>query len=288
VIVKSFNLDRLSRRDANDVQGEIATQSAVNHPNIAKLQAVYNNKRRVRMVIEHLEGGDLFDHLAFRGSFGDLETALIVKQVLEAVEHLHDNGIVHRDIKLENIVYETAERDKVKLIDFGYSTFWEAGQQPMRRTCGTMTYLAPEVLKEAYTNKADLWCVGVAAHAMLTGKQITRRPDGSPVFSPEFSRCSPGAQDFVTKLLRSDPRRRMSASEALKHRWLQEMVSDEIPKLGKSGWRRSFSVTPSRKSLTGFASFGRRKISAWWTAAREAKVAFGLAPEMRVMPSQSA
>jgi len=223
VAVKSFKLEELSRRAQLDLDREIQTQFSIDHPNVAKVEAIYKSDRRLRLVMELLEGGDVFDHLEESGgSISEARTAPVIRQLLEAVVHLHDMGIVHRDIKLENLVYESKRRDKVKLIDFGLCSHWQEGQRPLRRSCGTLAYLPPEMARGAYTNKADLWCVGTAAYTMLTGEKLLRNENWGPVYTETFSRCSKGAKQFVAALLSADPDLRPCAREALQHRWLLE------------------------------------------------------------------
>jgi serine/threonine protein kinase len=134
---------------------------------------------------------------------------------------MHRQGLVHRDIKLENIVYESNDRDRVKLIDFGLCTAWEPKDGPMSRFCGTVSYLAPEVQKGSYTSKVDLWCVGAATYTLLTGELLCRNSSWGPIFSKRFGNLSAEAKNFITGLLVVDPKARMSASAALRHRWMQ-------------------------------------------------------------------
>jgi serine/threonine protein kinase len=225
VAVKSFKLEELSRRAQLDLDREIQTQFSIDHPNVAKVEAICKSDRRLRLVMELLEGGDVFDHLEeTEGSISEAQTARVIRQLLEAVAHLHDMGIVHRDIKLENLVYESKKRDKVKLIDFGLCSRWAEGKKPLRRSCGTLAYLPPEMTRGAYTNKADLWCVGTAAYTMLTGEKLLRDENWNPVFTQTLGRLSKGAKQFVEALLHPDPDRRPSAREALQHFWLREAL----------------------------------------------------------------
>merc|ERR1719444_653260 len=88
--------------------------------------------------------------------------------MLLAVNYIHSHGVVHRDIKLENFLYETKEGDHLKLIDFGFSKIWSPNTK-MRASCGTLAYVAPEVLSQNYTSKCDLWSLGFIAFILLFG-----------------------------------------------------------------------------------------------------------------------
>lgn len=222
VAIKTLEKEQLSLRRRIDLNSEIARQSTLNHPHIARLRAVYKSKKHVRLVMEHLSGGTVYSLHKKKELFSEVETAIVIQQVLEAVAHMHLQGVVHRDIKLENVVYTDATQSKVKLIDLGLATLWSEGMAPMKRGCGTPACVAPEVLLERYTSKADLWCVGVMAHKLLTGEDHQFMSGTSAVIlSPNLRDCSTQARKFVTALLSFDDEVRPSAQEALLHKWLQ-------------------------------------------------------------------
>merc|ERR1712183_1203924 len=91
--------------------------------------------------------------------------------MLLAINYIHTHGIVHCDIKLENFMYELPDNDHLKLIDFGFSRFWEPGNAVavMALSCGTLSYVAPEILNKNYTSQSDLWSLGVIAFILLFG-----------------------------------------------------------------------------------------------------------------------
>jgi serine/threonine protein kinase len=250
VAVKSFKVPELSVRDSMDLNNEIVSQSAMDHPNVARLKAVYRDEKRVLLVVEYLEGGDVFDHLERVGRFHESQAILVVRQLLKAVEHLHTQGFVHRDIKLENLAYKSAKQDKVKLIDFGLCTKWREGGKPMERCCGTEKFMAPEMLLGAYTNKVDLWCVGAAAYTMITGEEFRRHVVWT---LSSFRSCSEEARDFVDALLTADPAARPSASKALEHAWLRDRTTSApstTPGTAELGSRLSWSARRPRKEGT--------------------------------------
>jgi len=221
VAVKTFEVDGFSARQCSDLKNEIDNQSLVDHPNVARLHDWYESPDRVHLVVEKLHGGIIFEQ-GVDCALCEERAATVLAQILRAVEHLHGQGVVHRDIKLENLMYARADEDHVKLIDFGLSCRWKEAERPLHRTCGTPVYIAPEVLLGAYTNKADLWSVGVVAHELLTGESPgldfwTR----TPIFSQRLKGCSPEASDFVKRLLTEDTSR-LSASDALRRTWIRK------------------------------------------------------------------
>eukprot|EP00971_Amphidinium_carterae_P171385 3397522-Amphidinium_carterae.1 len=177
-----------------------------------------------------MEGKELFDRVTERKRFTEYDAAEAVRQMLLAVNYLHSNGIVHRDLRLENFLYDKLGSDHLKLIDFGFSKVWDPTVK-MQCSCGTLSYAAPEVVQKSYTNKCDLWSVGVMAFILLsgympfTGSQDRMTEDilaGKFVLKPE---CWNGIQDgleFVQALLTVDPDKRLSASDALNHIWIQK------------------------------------------------------------------
>mmetsp|Transcript_41038 Transcript_41038/g.121694 ORF Transcript_41038/g.121694 Transcript_41038/m.121694 type:complete len:384 (+) Transcript_41038:89-1240(+) len=224
VAVKAFDLRVMSLRSKQDMCREMGVHSSLDHPNVAKVKASFWSEKKVfgYMVSEYLEGGTLFDHVQEAHMVSENHARIVVTQLLRALEYLHGLGFCHRDIKLENVVYTDEARHQVKLIDFGLCSKWREGTSPMGRVCGTKGYVAPEVVKAKYTNKADMWSLGVTVHAMLTGDIIGRGKDGTPVTSKKLRLCSPKVREFIEALLAPDPAARMSASEALGHGWLQD------------------------------------------------------------------
>merc|ERR1719230_500696 len=130
--------------------------------------------------------------------------------MLLAINYLHSRDIVHRDIKLENFLYEHKDSEHLKLIDFGFSKIWQPNTK-MAASCGTLAYVAPEVLRQSYTSKCDMWSFGVTIFIVLLGylpfsgpesHQCTAIKQGKYKKKPEsWSKISSSAQDFLTSLL---------------------------------------------------------------------------------------
>ena len=206
----------------------------------------YEDETYVHIVTEKCCGGDLYDRIERHHSSGngyfDLDersAARIIKSVLEAVSYLHGKGIVHRDIKPENILFETQDEDSpIKLIDFGLSRRHRHGiDSNMSSLRGTVYYMSPELLKCNYSSPTDVWSTGVVAYILLCGYPPFDGDNYSEIYASisagnlEFpadlgwSNKSPDCIDFITCLLRQDPRRRYTAREALMHPWILKMTS---------------------------------------------------------------
>jgi calcium-dependent protein kinase len=208
---------------------EVNVSLRVSHPNIARVFNVYENADGLTMVMEMGEGGDLFERLAEEGPFTEAKAARVLHQILLAVEYLHEQGYVHTDLKLENILFQSTSSDaEVLVIDFGFAQTFNGQKLSDRR--GTLGYMAPEVLKGSYTNKCDIFSLGVIAFGLLSGKSAfgmsepmrtnRRILTGDYSFKQFPAATSPGAMAFVAKLLTVDPEKRPSATEALEDPWL--------------------------------------------------------------------
>jgi calcium-dependent protein kinase len=181
--------------------------------------------------MECLEGGELFDRVTAKKRFSEDEASDALRQMLLALNYIHSHGIVHRDIKLENFVYDKKGSGHLKLIDFGFSKMWDpSGQERMHNSLGTISYVAPEVLGKSYTSQCDLWSLGVIGFILLGGYmpfsgseevQIRNIRKGNFVMKPErWKDISGEAKDFILKLLEVDPAKRLTAQTALEHPWI--------------------------------------------------------------------
>jgi len=228
VVVKSCRKIQMGKEAWETLLAGSAVHQNLSHRRIVKMDDLYTTPIVAHMALERLEGGNLQKELDKRGRFSEEQASYIMRQLLEALDYIHGEDIVHRDIKLENIMLEQQGELDVKLIDFGFATAWD-GLQKMSLKCGTIPYAAPELLNGAYTEKADVWAAGVVAHALLTGELVysgsmseirAKAKEGRPVLSEKLKDCSAGAQEFVKALLAHDPVQRVSAEEALGHPWL--------------------------------------------------------------------
>mmetsp|Transcript_11288 Transcript_11288/g.17176 ORF Transcript_11288/g.17176 Transcript_11288/m.17176 type:complete len:828 (-) Transcript_11288:222-2705(-) len=206
---------------------EIAVLKLVNHPNIIKLEGVYESRTHIYIVMEKLQGGELFQQLRGRPRFSEEEAAKLIRPILESVAYLHDLGIVHRDIKPENILCGGNLED-IKIADFGLSKMVLPSER-MDAACGTLSYVAPEVLTEqGYGQETDLWSVGVIMFLVLCGKLpfdgrtqheiICATVKGDITVSPStWNKLSEDTKLLIRQLLHKNPKSRITAREALRH-----------------------------------------------------------------------
>lgn len=226
--VKTLRRTNMSAKAWQGVQNEARIHLSMDHPHIVRLHRVYDEGSTMHLVMERLEGGELFYRLRDRRQFSEEEASDVACQVLSAVAYMHFQGVVHRDIKLENVMYVAKDSPRVKLIDLGFACRLN-DRQRLRTTCGTLQYMAPEVVTKSYNEKVDVWSVGSMVYTMLTGQSLFMGADeevfrkttaGRPDFSDRYFGLSKSAKDFIALLLATNPSRRLSASEADKHAWL--------------------------------------------------------------------
>jgi serine/threonine protein kinase len=238
-IIKAYVHDD---RKLEEMRNEIYTMSHLQHENVVRVHEAYERKRHIYLIMEYCSGGDLWarsDHCT------EEQAAAVIYKILQAVAYLHDHKVVHRDLKLENIMFSsTSPHADVKIIDFGLATRYLSDEHKrMTDRVGTLYSMAPQVLQGVYDAKCDLWSIGVIAYVLLSqGKQpfwgpprempweqrkkimIDRimRCDYMRMTGPSWNNRSKEAKEFVKALLRMDPSRRPSATKALQLPWLAQ------------------------------------------------------------------
>eukprot|EP01055_Gregarina_sp_Pseudo9_P005901 Gregarina_sp_Pseudo_9__5900@NODE_932_length_2053_cov_149_630089_g874_i0_p1_GENE_NODE_932_length_2053_cov_149_630089_g874_i0NODE_932_length_2053_cov_149_630089_g874_i0_p1_ORF_typecomplete_len561_score109_39Pkinase/PF00069_25/1_6e83Pkinase_Tyr/PF07714_17/9_3e53EFhand_7/PF13499_6/7_5e13EFhand_7/PF13499_6/7_1e16EFhand_1/PF00036_32/0_0013EFhand_1/PF00036_32/0_00019EFhand_1/PF00036_32/1_1e05EFhand_1/PF00036_32/8_4e08EFhand_6/PF13405_6/0_00083EFhand_6/PF13405_6/4_8EFhand_6/PF13405_6/2_3e08EFhand_6/PF13 len=213
---------------------EVAVVKQLDHPNIMKLYEFFGDKKYYYLVMEVYKGGELFDEIINRQKFSESDAASIMKQVLSGVTYLHKHHIVHRDLKPENLLLESKAKDAmIKIVDFGLSSHFDPSKK-LKDRLGTAYYIAPEVLRKKYDEKCDVWSCGVILYILLCGyppfggasdQEILKRVEkGKFSFDPaEWGNISSDVKDLIKHMLEYDPARRISAEEALRHKWIKKM-----------------------------------------------------------------
>ncbi|XP_037535909.1 serine/threonine-protein kinase Chk2 [Nematolebias whitei] len=217
---------------------ELKILQKVDHPCLIKTDDFYQTEDSYYIVLELMEGGELFHRIKSRQQLKEDVAKLYFYQMLCAVQYLHGNGIIHRDLKPENILLASNEDDcLIKVTDFSLSRILEETSL-MRTLCGTPSYLAPEVFTNASTTgyglAADAWSLGVLLFVCLSGyapfhENFSQRSVTEQIIRGEFTmvpakwtHVSNQAKDMVRKLLVVEPTKRMTVDEALQHPWLQD------------------------------------------------------------------
>lgn len=237
--VKSLSTQNISPKKASMLYNEVAIYLQLDHPNIAKLFEVYEDETAIHLVMEQCTGKELYDRLATKRKYSENDAINVTKQMLSAISYCHSHRICHRDLKLENWVYaDMSENAALKLIDFGFSRIFNPGV-PMTAMHGTVYYVSPEVMDGCYTQFCDIWSIGVIVYMLLSGSPpfngnadheiLVKIKKGT--FSMEGHRwngISLLAKQFVSHLLRKNPKERPSAEAALKYAWLNQHHSIDV------------------------------------------------------------
>ncbi|EWM29175.1 checkpoint kinase [Nannochloropsis gaditana] len=207
---------------------------SIAHPYVVRLQDIFQTEDVIYLVMELVQGGDLFDRIVDRGRYPEATARKLIRNVLQAVQYLHARNIVHRDLKPENILLVHRDSDvDVKLTDFGLAK--RTTSEGLKTFCGTPQYFAPEVLKRRnttqgtgrYGREADMWSLGVILYIVLSG---TPPFDDSTLFEqirtatytfegPEWESVSTQAKDLVSRLMTASPATRLEVDQALSHPW---------------------------------------------------------------------
>lgn len=214
------------------------------HQNIIHFYDSIETRNTLFIIMEYVSGIDLFQYLLEKGPLNEQTTRVVMQSVFSAVTYLHDQGVVHRDIKTENIIITNHDTDTmvVKIIDFGFST--SLHNDLTGSFLGTRGYLAPEMLQQRlYGTSVDVWSCGVVAYVLMSGQlpfdstvlTLEREREVCAAFFavPFLPKCrwrcvSSAAKDLLLRCLDTDPIRRITAHSALCHPWLQEGMREDI------------------------------------------------------------
>nr|XP_026267989.1 sperm motility kinase 2B-like [Urocitellus parryii] len=198
---------------------------SLEHPNVIQLFQVVDTHRNIYMVMEHAGLGQLLDHVP-QHDMQEKEACRLFQQIVCAMGYCHDKGIMHHDLKPENIILDA--RGHIKLIHFGFSTTVTPGQK-LHKFWGTLSHFAPEIiLRQAYEGPpVDIWSLGVILYFMLTGRCPFMGPTAKEVLRQivlgtyHIPPCvSVAAQILTCQILTLDPRKRPTAKQILQHPWL--------------------------------------------------------------------
>ncbi|KAM7345928.1 salt-inducible kinase 3 isoform 2-T6 [Cochliomyia hominivorax] len=211
---------------------EISILKNLRHRHITRLYEVMQSENMIYLVTEYASNGEIFDHLVENGRMKEPEAARVFTQLVSAVDYCHSKGVVHRDLKAENVLLD---RDmNIKLADFGFSNRYEEGSF-LNTWCGSPPYAAPEVFQglEYDGPKADIWSLGVVLYALVCGAlpfdgktllELKSRVVTGKFRIPYF--MSQDCEHLIRNMLVVEPERRYSLKQIIKHKWLSEWVSE--------------------------------------------------------------
>lgn len=224
------------------LEREVSILLKLDHPNIITFNETYQDFKYYYLVMEYCSGGELLDRIVSRKHLKEDECCEIMRKLFLAVNYIHQKKIVHRDLKPENILFsDESSEAELKIIDFGLSNIFNIGNDTKKldsssvsfhTKVGTPLYLAPEVLKGTYSVKCDIWSLGVIMYFLLSGKLPFLSNNEASLFqlvrkgifnfdSSEWVKVSTNAKSLILKLLNVNPKKRISAQQALDHPWFE-------------------------------------------------------------------
>ncbi|BFU25287.1 protein kinase, putative [Entamoeba histolytica HM-1:IMSS-B] len=229
VAIKKITKKDIPEDQLEMIKREIQLMRQLHHKNIVKLFDVYENNEILYLILEYVEGGELYDRLV-QGALNERQAACVLYQLVSAITYLHKNNIAHRDLKPENILCVYKNKLYIKIADFGLSKDFSTSL--LQTCCGTPSYVAPEIIKgDCYTCQCDIWSIGVITYLVLSGNLpfydeneeviFDKILDGHYDFSSSiWQTISVKAKDFIMKCLNENPNERPTSFDLLKHSWL--------------------------------------------------------------------
>jgi serine/threonine protein kinase len=237
---KEFAVKIIERDHETDEQvlHEVSIMNQLHHENLVAVVDFFEEDDFYYIVMELMAGGDVFDRIIDLNNYTEKDARDLAKILLVAVDYMHKSGVVHRDIKPQNIFLESKDDNSaIKVGDFGFAKRVHTPKS-LNQRCGTPSYVAPEILKnQPYDQSCDMWSVGVVLYVTLCGytpfmeeqhEEMFRRVKlGDWNFDPEdWSQISDEAKDLIKGLICTNPDRRLTASQALSSKWITG-VSDK-------------------------------------------------------------
>ncbi|XP_050402220.2 serine/threonine-protein kinase NIM1 [Patella vulgata] len=228
VAIKILDKTKLDQKTQRLLSREIANMDKLHHPNIIRLYEVVETLAKLHMVMEYACGGEIFTKISNEGKLTEAESKGLFAQVVAAVEHMHDQNIIHRDLKAENVFY--ASPTLVKVGDFGFSTI-SRPDQTLNTFCGSPPYAAPELFKDEsyFGSYVDIWALGIMLYFMVTGIMPFRAEtvaklkkcilDGSYSI-PSY--VSDSGQFLIRSTLKHIPHDRFTIAEIKRSEWLRD------------------------------------------------------------------
>ena len=237
VAIKTFTKKNLKNKHArNKIKHEIDMLSRLRHPFITQILDSFETDKHIFIVMEYI-CGDLLGFIRKRGKLSEPMTKVIFKQIIEGLRYIHKKKIVHRDIKLDNILIDLT--NTVKICDFGVSKKINKGDI-MYDHCGTPAYIAPEIFKNrGYEGfSCDIWSAGVTLYYMLSGVQPfcadSMKDLEKIILEGKYDRLedvSDEANDLIDRMLQLDPKKRLTDDEILNHPWIVNINLNHRTKL---------------------------------------------------------
>ena len=228
VAIKILERKKIYReKDKIRLDNEIKILKSLRHPNIVHLFADIQTKPYIYLIMEYIQGTELLKYISLNSKLKEEDACYYFRQIISAIDYLHELKIAHRDIKPENMIIENSTQD-IKLVDFGLSSYYNTNNELLSSACGSPSYAAPEMLtgKKYNARKIDVWSCGIVLYAMICGYLPFEDYDQDILFKkikegkfkiPEH--VSDDAQDLLKKILVTNPKKRYTIEQIKNHKW---------------------------------------------------------------------
>ena len=230
VAIKAINMEFMKDESSKKkMSNEISILKILRHPNVVKLLETFDTDKHHLIVMELCPGGDLLNYVRKRRKLNEKMAKFVFKQIMEGLLYIHQNGVVHRDIKLDNILLDG--HGNIKIADFGVSRKF-VDNEILFEQCGTPAYIAPEIVRElGYKGfPVDIWSAGVCLYAMLYGNvpfKANQMGDLNKMIldaTIEYKdTASEESRDLMQRMLQKNPNKRLTAEEVLDHSWFDDV-----------------------------------------------------------------
>lgn len=226
VAIKSIRKEKIKdEQDMVHIRREIEIMSSLRHPHIISIYEVFENKDKIVIVMEYASKGELYDYISERRRLTERETRHFFRQIVSAVHYCHKNGIVHRDLKLENVLLD--ENCNIKIADFGLSNLYHKDKL-LQTFCGSPLYASPEIVNgRPYRGpEVDSWALGVLLYTLVYGsmpfdggdhKNLIRQISNGEYREPSQSS---DARGLIRWMLMVNPERRATVEDIANHWWV--------------------------------------------------------------------
>ena len=282
VAIKSFNKNIKTKIGINmdmvKVLYEINLMKKLNHQNITKILETFEDDQFYFIIMEYINGGNLFSYVKKRRKLSEKVAKFLFRQIILGIKHIHSNLIVHRDIKLENILIDM--NNNIKICDFGIGIILSSENQILHSHCGTPVYIAPEIItstkEKGYKGfPVDIYSAGIVLYIMVSGRlpfdespddicEINKNEDmnkeneiklkyGLSKREPKYlENISDELRDLLKGLLNKDPNERLNVEQILNHPWFSNVNSNKI---------KLFSKTERQLLYQAYIDYRKRKAS---------------------------
>ncbi|VFV33369.1 myosin light chain smooth [Lynx pardinus] len=259
-----------SAKEKENIRQEISIMNCLHHPKLVQCVDAFEEKANIVMVLEIVSGGELFERIIDEDfELTERECIQYMRQISEGVEYIHKQGIVHLDLKPENIMCVNKTGTRIKLIDFGLARKLEnAGS--LKVLFGTPEFVAPEVINyEPIGYATDMWSIGVICYILVSGlspfmgdndnETLANVTSATWDFDDEaFDEISDDAKDFISNLLKKDMKNRLNCTECLQHPWLMKDTKNmEAKKLSKDRMKKYMARRKWQKTGNAVRAIGR-------------------------------